>query len=234
MAPHTLGTKDNPVRCSRTRGISAYLDQLCGPQGEALEYQRLGSTLGPDNRTVDVYRVWSPDGRVDLDVHVDLRHDGQQEAVAVRGLLTVDQWLAQCPWTSPAYLMERRRTLANMGILTVLTPDQRHLWTHAGLMLALGPRRYARSHGEGRPATAEHDEALLQLCGQIVHDLHGFGAMRPLRAPSAVVASHLLHAFRYRVHRLEHQPGRLGRNIIAMHANPEGNGPEMRFFIVLV
>jgi hypothetical protein len=72
---HPLGSALNPVRCFQPGGEHVYLENLLGPQGQPLRYERIGSVgNGPSGNILDLYHVTSADGVVDVKIHMDMYH----------------------------------------------------------------------------------------------------------------------------------------------------------------
>lgn len=88
---HPLGSARNPVRCFQPTGERLYLENLLGPQGQPLHYQRIGSVgHGPHGTVLDLYHVTSADGVVDMKIHMDMYHLTYHEERPVPGLRTRD------------------------------------------------------------------------------------------------------------------------------------------------
>lgn len=85
-----LGRKGNPIRCDGAQGQHFYLDRLRDPNGNGIEYQRVGAAgQGPYGRLLDEY-VIQDGGPLGRSLFLDMYHPGYSETKAPEGLFIVN------------------------------------------------------------------------------------------------------------------------------------------------
>lgn len=94
LEPGSLGSWDNPVKCSAEAGEIEYLNRLRGPDGKVPTFVRLGNVgTGVNGNIVDLFKVESQDGTVTKEVFMDMYFPGYVETEAVDGFYMADQVL---------------------------------------------------------------------------------------------------------------------------------------------
>ncbi len=85
-----LGRKGNPIRCDGAQGQHFYLDRLRDPNGNGIEYQRVGAAgQGPYGRLLDEYVIQDV-GPLGRSLFLDMYHPGHSETKAPEGLFIVN------------------------------------------------------------------------------------------------------------------------------------------------
>jgi hypothetical protein len=92
-------SKDNPIQVGGDflegpRRERAYLDTLRGPNGEALSYERLGSTAGKDG-IVDIYTVTYANNAALFRLHIDMYRFAPLQAP--RGFICAEPFALSAP-----------------------------------------------------------------------------------------------------------------------------------------
>jgi hypothetical protein len=92
-----VGSKQNPIKVSGVEMERFYCKFLRTPEGETLDYERVGSVgKGPYGNILDLYRVTTKDGEKQWDVYIDMYHEDVKTLpqIAPPGLLTLEQFSA--------------------------------------------------------------------------------------------------------------------------------------------
>jgi hypothetical protein len=125
----SLGSKDNPVRCSGEKGILLYLNGLFDTEGIPVEFKKLEEFM-----SLDCYLLTSSDGNTQ-EVYFDKHFVGYHEKVLIKGFKTYKDFIPYIDYTTVKYY---NSLLESKGI-----KDDNEayfkLWRSCGTLLCLGP-----------------------------------------------------------------------------------------------
>jgi len=172
-------TKDNPIKCDGVHGEREYLNSLVLPDGQPIDYERIGSSRNIKDQIVDTYQIKDVQGNMIMMLYFDMYHRGYREKKAPSGLRTINSFKERQKFQDIDYFFKRKEEL--YGDLELDVPDQYiYIWTKSGILLARGSYLYAKEDAFGLPHEGMDTKQLILLSSQIVHELKGISSDYPL------------------------------------------------------
>lgn len=98
-----LGSKLNPVRCDKEKGVKQYLERLRCKKGQPVLYERTGHG-GPNHEQhyLDRYMIKTSDGSVAVEIYMDMYYPGHCENRPIKGFKMAKANSAPRKVTKPA------------------------------------------------------------------------------------------------------------------------------------
>jgi hypothetical protein len=194
---HALGSENNPVKCDDFDGMEQYLSKLIGPNGQEVLYERKGSKKGIYGNMVDVYKIYTEDGAVKCDIHIDMYHEGYKEKKVVDGFKTINDFKKRKYFNKVDYLINKEKEILLSFPNFKLPQHYTYIWSKAGLLVLMGPYIYAKNDFFGLPYAFFDTQQIVSASNQIVHQLNGAIKEKPIIVSNHETAVDLLATFHF-------------------------------------
>lgn len=193
---HSLGSKENPIRCDGPQGERNYLSRLVTQKGRAIVTSRQGSTRNTSSRIVDIYPIEDENGQIITTLYFDMYHKGYKEKKVPAPLKSINEFKKPQFFQKIDYLFQRKEIVyANQEIK--MPNKYTYLWSKAGLLVACGVYIYAMQDFFGLPDDDIDEQHLISAAEQIVHQLAGSHPSNPLIVENQKMLSDLLKTFHF-------------------------------------
>jgi hypothetical protein len=193
-----LGTFENPIKCKGIQGERDYLNKLVTPNGEPINYNRVGSKQGVNGNMLDIYEINYHGLAEPLCIYFDMYSKGPKDKKAVDGLKLMAEFLKPRPWQKMSYIKKvKAKYLVDKKIQ--LTSQFYYVHAKASALLAQGSYIYSVNDYFGYPEKNWDIDGLLECSEQLVHSLHGISERHPINVNSQNTAKQFLETFHYQV-----------------------------------
>jgi hypothetical protein len=193
-----LGTFENPIKCKGIQGEREYLNKLVTPNGEPINYNRIGSKHAVNGNMLDIYEINYQGLAKPFCIYFDMYSKGPKDKKAVDGLKLMVEFLKPRPWQKMSYIDKVKAKYLSDEKLQ-LTSQFYYVHAKAGALLAQGPYIYSVNDYFGYPEKKWDTDGLLKCSEQLVHSLHGITEKYPITVSSQNTAKQFLETFHYQV-----------------------------------